>query len=94
MTQISPERGRRLELQWDGPNRKYHNHKRLKETLTGLATEFPDITELYSIGKSVQVSRGSWDPLHGLQGRDLLVLRIAEGITNPRPLLRPQVSIC
>ena len=42
--------------------RKYHTHKRLKESLADLAEEFPDITELTSIGKSVEVEQST--PLH------------------------------
>ena len=39
--------------------RKYHTHKRLKESLAALAEEFPDITELTSIGNSVEVRQTS-----------------------------------
>ena len=75
--------------------RKYHTHKRLKESLAALAEEFPDITELTSIGKSVEVKQSpplQYSTDQALQGRDLLVLRLTAGAKEPRPLLRPQVS--
>ena len=76
--------------------RKYHSHKTLRETLLKLESDFPDIAEVDFFSKrgkvlnlslSLQVSSIGTS----VQGRDLLVLRIAEGVKEPRPLLRPQV---
>ena len=77
-------------------SRKYHSHKTLKETLFKLETDFPDIAEVQNLkhtkiilyfSLSVQVSLIGTS----VQGRELLVLRITEGVKKPRPLLRPQV---
>ena len=73
--------------------RKYHSHKTLRESLLKLESDFPDIAEvdisnISNLSLSLQVSSIGTS----VQGRDLLVLRIAEGIKEPRPLLRPQVT--
>jgi len=48
---------------------KHHNHAELEKFLKELSQEFPDITHLYSIGKSVE-------------GRDLWVLAISDNPTQ------------
>ncbi|KAB7494958.1 Carboxypeptidase Z [Armadillidium nasatum] len=51
---------------------KYHNYTELKEFLTGLASRFPNISYLYSIGQS-------------LEGRELYVLAISDNPTVHEP---------
>ena len=58
---------------------KYHSHTRLREELDSLCEEFSDITSQYSIGKTVE-------------GRDILCLKITEGVHSERSLLKPQVK--
>ncbi|RZF33520.1 hypothetical protein LSTR_LSTR016503, partial [Laodelphax striatellus] len=51
---------------------KYHNHQELEEKLKKLVEEYPQITHLYTIGKSVQ-------------GRELYVLIISDNPTRHEP---------
>ena len=61
------------------PMTKYHTHKRLKEEVDLLSTEFSNIAVKYVIGKSVAE-------------RDLICLKITEEARKERPLLKPQVK--
>ncbi|KAL7648647.1 UNVERIFIED_CONTAM: hypothetical protein RMT77_000554 [Armadillidium vulgare] len=54
------------------PDFRYHNYTELKEFLTGLASRFPNISYLYSIGQS-------------LEGRELYVLAISDNPTVHEP---------
>ena len=59
------------------PKQKYHSHTKLKEELNLLCEEFSDIISQYSIGKTVE-------------GRDILCVKITEGVHSERSLLKPQ----
>ena len=61
------------------PKQKYHSHTKLREELNLLCEEFSDITSLYSIGQTVE-------------GRDILCVKISEGVHTERSLLKPQVK--
>ena len=73
--------------------RKYHSHKTLRETLLKLESDFPDIAEVDIFSKVLNLSLLQVSSIGtSVEGRDLLVLRVAEGVKEPRPLLRPQVT--
>ena len=58
----------------ENPMRSYHNYNELTDFLININSEFPDITNLFSIGQSVQ-------------GRELWVLEISDnpGINEVEP---------
>lgn len=64
---------------FDIPKQKYHTHARLREEVNLLCEEFSDIVSQYSIGRTVQ-------------GRDIVCLKISEGVRQQRSLLKPQVK--
>ena len=61
------------------PKQKYHSHTKLREELSLLCEEFSDIISLYSIGQTAE-------------GRDILCVKISEGVHSERSLLKPQVK--
>ena len=61
------------------PKQKYHSHSKLREELNLLCEEFSDLISQYTIGKTVQ-------------GRDILCVKITEGVHSERCLLKPQVK--
>jgi len=58
----------------------YHNYTQLIQEIDGLVTSYPNLARRYSVGTTVE-------------GRDLAVLRITEGVARERPLLRPMVKL-
>jgi len=57
----------------------YHNYKELVAEMEAVQADHPDIALKYSIGNSVR-------------GRELLVMRLSQGVRKERELLRPMVK--
>jgi len=58
----------------------YHNYTTLIHEIDSLVTSYPSLARRYSVGTTVE-------------GRELFVLRITEGVSRQRPLLRPMVKL-
>ena len=59
--------------------KNYNDHDQMKETLSRIENEHPNITEVYKLG-------------HSVEGRELLCCRLSGDVRHGRPLLRPMVK--
>lgn len=58
----------------------YHKHDKMTELMQNVSRKYPDLVNIYSIGKSVQ-------------GRDLWVALVSDDVQNEQKLLKPHVKL-
>ena len=62
------------------PLRNYRNNSDIADHLNSLASNFPDLAEVFIIGRAVR-------------GENLTGIRMSSGIRNQRKLLKPMVAL-